>query len=113
MTRHLRTTNFAGLFSGFSIMTFIEWCEMLFFLIMGIPVFVTGGKLNLFACCVRTQHDALHGDDGGTTVCDCACLFDFPLISITCQLTHMVQSRKRGDYNQQGRVTFKSTAGSK
>jgi hypothetical protein len=69
MTRHLRTTNFAGLFSGFSIMTFIEWCEMLFFLIMGIPVFVTGGKLNLFACCVRTQHDASHGDDGGTTVC--------------------------------------------
>jgi len=44
-----------GLFTGFSLMTFIEWCEMFFFLFVGIPVFVTGGKLNLFACCVRHE----------------------------------------------------------
>jgi len=42
-----------GLFMGFSIMTIVEWFEMFFFLLVGIPVFLTGGKLNIFACCVR------------------------------------------------------------
>ena len=81
---------------------------MLFFLIMGIPVFVTGGKLNLFACCVRHEHDASHGDDGGTTVCGRACLFDFPLISLvslnsycTKQETWRLQPARTCDLNLQ------------
>ena len=48
---------------GFSIMTIIEWFEMFFFFVMGIPVFLTAGKLNIFWMFVRKEHD-----DGGTSV---------------------------------------------
>ena len=57
------TIFFAGLFMGFSIMTIIEWFEMFFFFVMGIPVFLTAGKLNIFWMFVRKEDD-----DGGTSV---------------------------------------------
>ena len=42
-----------GLFMGFSIMTIIEWCEMIVFFALGSVCVLTGGRLNLLPFCVR------------------------------------------------------------
>jgi hypothetical protein len=65
---------------GFSIMTIIEWFEMFFFLIMGIPVFLTAGKLNIFWMFVRKE------DDGGTSVTFVTDLYESFFLSQMCRL---------------------------
>jgi hypothetical protein len=44
-----------GLFMGFSIMTILEWCEMVIFFALGSVCVLTGGRLNLLPFCVRPK----------------------------------------------------------